>query len=375
MKKNIETIAIHSGMNHAGKENSSVVPPIEPSTIFEHREKGHQDGDWNYTRANNPNRAQLERLLADLEDGGACVAFASGVAAIASVFQAMRKGSHILLPDDLYHGTRVLMKDFADTWSLSFDVVDMTDLEKVEAAITPETRMIWVETPSNPLLNICSVEELARLAHQNEALLAIDNTWPTPYNMQPLALGADLVIHSTTKYLGGHSDLLGGAVIANNDKGIFARIREIQQKQGAVPSPHDCWLMCRSIRSFPYRMRAHNENAAKVAEYLSNHAKVKTVYYPGLESHPGHDIAKREMNAFGGMISFLVDGNGKEALKVVAKSKVITRATSLGGVESTWEHRKSSEGEESQTPDNLIRLSVGLEHPDDIIEDLELALS
>jgi cystathionine gamma-synthase len=219
------------------------------------------------------------------------------------------------------------------------------------------------------------VEELARLAHQNEALLAIDNTWPTPYNMQPLALGADLVIHSTTKYLGGHSDLLGGAVIANNDKGIFARIREIQQKQGAVPSPHDCWLMCRSIRSFPYRMRAHNENAAKVAEYLSNHAKVKTVYYPGLESHPGHDIAKREMNAFGGMISFLVDGNGKEALKVVAKSKVITRATSLGGVESTWEHRKSSEGEESQTPDNLIRLSVGLEHPDDIIEDLELALS
>jgi cystathionine gamma-synthase len=375
MKKNIETVAIHSGMHHSEKENASVVPPIERSTIFEHRPEGMKEGDWKYTRASNPNRSQLEQLLADLEGGAACAAFASGVAAIAAVFQALHKGSHILLPKDLYHGTRVLMQDFAESWSLDFDVVDMTDLGAVKSAIKAETHMIWVETPSNPRLHISSVEELAKLAHENDALLAIDNTWPTPYNMQPLNLGADLVIHSTTKYLGGHSDILGGAVIAKNESGIFARVREIQIKQGAVPSPQDCWLLSRSIRSFPYRMRGHNENAAKVAAFLSNHSKVKTVFYPGLESHPGHEIAKKEMSGFGGMISFLVDGNGADALKIVAKSKVISRATSLGGVESIWEHRKTSEGENSPTPDNLIRLSVGLEHPDDIIEDLQAALS
>ncbi|MEX0607925.1 MAG: aminotransferase class I/II-fold pyridoxal phosphate-dependent enzyme [Balneolaceae bacterium] len=375
MKKHLETIAIHSGMKNSSGQNASIVPPIEPSTIFEHREEGHKEGDWNYTRHANPNRSQLEQLLADLEAGESCAAFSSGVAAIASVFQALETESHILFPKDLYHGTRVLISDFADRWNLSFDFVDMTEAKNVKAALKNNTQLVWIETPSNPLLLISSVEEISGIAHEHGALTAVDNTWPTPYNMQPLNLGADLVVHSTTKYLGGHSDLLGGAVISKNDDEMFNRIREIQQKQGAVPSAHDCWMMCRSIRSFPYRMRGHNENAAVVARFLSNHPKIKEVFYPGLESHLGHQIAKGEMSGFGGMVSFLVDGDAKTALRMVAASKIIKRATSLGGVESTWEHRKSSEGEGSKTPENLIRFSVGLEHPDDILEDLEQALS
>ncbi|MEX0722172.1 MAG: aminotransferase class I/II-fold pyridoxal phosphate-dependent enzyme [Balneolaceae bacterium] len=375
MKNHLETIAIHSGMKRSSGKNLSIVPPIEPSTIFEHRKEGHQENDWNYTRHSNPNRGQLEQLLADLEAGEACAAFSSGVAAIGAVLQALHSGSHILFPEDLYHGTRVLMTEFADRWNLTYDYVDMTDSGNVEAVIKEETHLVWVETPSNPLLLISSVEEISRIAHQNDVLVAVDNTWPTPYNMQPLNLGADLVVHSTTKYLGGHSDLLGGAVISKKDAGIFDRIRSIQQNQGAVPSANDCWMMCRSIRSFPYRMRGHNENAEKVAEFLTNHPKIKNVFYPGLETHPGHTIAKGEMKGFGGMVSFLVNGDAKDALNIVAGSNIIKRATSLGGVESTWEHRRSSEGEGSNTPVNLIRFSVGLEHPDDLIDDLEKALN
>ncbi|MTI86874.1 MAG: aminotransferase class I/II-fold pyridoxal phosphate-dependent enzyme [Balneolaceae bacterium] len=375
MPKKIETIAIHGGMDYTNAENASIVPPMEPSTIFEHKKKGYTEGDRNYIRYSNPNRDQLEELLANLEQGKACAAFSSGVAAITAIFQALHPGSHILLPVDLYHGSRVLIQEFAAGWNLDYDFVDTTNLQKVEEAMKAETRLVWTETPSNPLQLISSVEALANIAHKHEALVAVDNTWPTPYNMQPLTLGADLVMHSTTKYLGGHSDILGGAVIANNEKGIFSRIRNIQQKQGAVPSPRDCWLLSRSIRSFPYRMRGHNENAQQAAAFLVDHPKVQEVYYPGLETHPGHAIAKAEMNGFGGMISFLVDGGAEEALQVVAGSRIIRRATSLGGVESTWEHRCSSEGENSETPENLIRLSVGLEHPEDIIEDLTQALS
>ena len=372
--KNIETIAIHGSMKQNPGTNESVVPPIELSTIFEHRKEGPEEGDWIYTRYSNPNRDQLENVLARLEDGGACAAFSSGIAAIAAVFQAIDSGTHILVPEDVYFGTRKVVNEFAPRWNLDVEFVDMTDLATVESSVKENTGMIWIETPSNPRLLITDVIAVAEIAHKHGAVLAVDNTWPTPYNIQPLKMDADVVIHSTTKYLGGHSDLLGGAVITKTENGLFGKIRSIQRVQGAVPSPHDSWLMCRSIRSFPYRMRGHNENARKVAEYLNRHPKVKLVYYPGLESHPGHEIAKAQMKDFGGMVSFLIDGGTKEALEMVGRSQIIKRATSLGGIESIWEHRKSSEGPDSTTPDNLIRLSVGLEHPDDLIADLKGAL-
>jgi len=247
-------------------------------------------------------------------------------------------------------------------------------LDEVKSSLQENTQLVWLETPSNPRLLITDVVKVSELAKAKGAVVAVDNTWPTPYNMQPLQLGADISVHSTTKYLGGHSDILGGAVITKTHSDFFEKIRLVQKVQGAVPSPRDCWLLSRSIRTFPYRMRAHNENARKVATFLNDHPKVETVYYPGLESHQGHEIAKKQMNDFGGMISFLIEGGSKEAITIVGKSELIKAATSLGGIESIWEHRRSSEGEDSPTPENLIRLSVGLEHPDDIIADLEHAL-
>jgi cystathionine gamma-synthase len=373
-KKNIETIAIHGSMKTSSMENDTIVPGIEVSTIYEHRNGGHKEGDDKYIRLSNPNRDQLENVIKELEGGDSCAVFSSGMAAISSVFQTLESGAHVLVADDVYFGTRKLMWEFGDKWNLEVDFIDMTDLDKVESSLKEETKLLWLETPSNPRLLITDVKAVSKLAKGKGALVAVDNTWPTPYNMRPLELGADVSVHSTTKYLGGHSDILGGAVITKEDGELFEKIRLVQRVQGAVPSPRDCWLLSRSIRSFPYRMRAHNENARKVANFLSKHSKVQVIYYPGLESHPGHEIAKEQMDDFGGMISFLIEGGSKEAIKIVSRSKMIKAATSLGGIESIWEHRKSSEGDESPTPDNLIRLSVGLEHPDDIIEDLELAL-
>jgi len=373
-KKKIETIAIHGSMKTRSLENDTIVPGIEVSTIYEHRDGGYQEGDDKYIRLSNPNRDQLENVIMELEKGDSCAAFSSGMAAISSVFQAVEPGAHVLVANDVYFGTRKLMWEFADKWNLDVDFIDMTDLDQIESSLKENTKLLWLETPSNPRLLITDVKAVSKLAKEKGALVAVDNTWPTPYNMRPLELGADVSVHSTTKYLGGHSDILGGAVITKENKKLFEKIRLIQRVQGAVPSPRDCWLLSRSIRSFPYRMRAHNENARKVATFLSKHPKVQVIYYPGLESHPGHKIAKAQMDDFGGMISFLIEGGSKEAVNIVSRSKMIKAATSLGGIESIWEHRKSSEGDESPTPDNLIRLSVGLEHPDDIIEDLEQAL-
>lgn len=373
--KHIETIAIHGSMKTTDYENDTIVPGIEVSTIYEHRNGGHQEGDDKYIRHTNPNRSQLENVICELEEGSHCAVFASGMAAVSSVFQSVESGAHVLVPNDVYFGTRKLMWEFADKWNLEVDFIDMTNLATVRSSLKENTKLVWMETPSNPRLLITDVIEVSKLVKEKGAVVAVDNTWPTPYNMRPLELGADISVHSTTKYLGGHSDILGGAVITNDNEAFFDKIRLIQHVQGAVPSPRDCWLLSRSIRSFPYRMRAHNENARKVAEFLSKQPNIKDVYYPGLESHPGHEIAKAQMDDFGGMISFLIDGGYEEAIAITGKSKLIKAATSLGGIESIWEHRKSSEGDESPTPDNLIRLSVGLEHPDDIIADLEQALS
>ena len=370
----IETVAIHGSMRAQKAENSPIVPGIELSTIYEHAKDGHREGDLKYSRLENPNRLELEAVLNDLEKGAEAAAFSSGIAAINAVFQTLSHGDHVLIPNDVYFGTRKLMWEFSERWGLEIDFVDMTNLEVVEAAAKKNTRMIWIETPSNPQMFITDVEAMVKWAADRKVVVAVDNTWPTPFNMNPIDFGVDLVIHSTTKYLGGHSDLIGGAVIAKESGPLMDRVRSVQVVQGGVPSSFDAWMLCRSIRSFPYRMRAHNENASQLATFMTRLPGIEEVFYPGLVSHPGHKIAKTQMRAFGGMISFLVSDGEPAAKKMVASSRIIKAATSLGGIESIWEHRKSTEGPLSQTPDNLIRLSVGLEHIDDLKLDLQQAL-
>ena len=370
----IETVAIHGSMRAQKAENSPIVPGIELSTIYEHAKDGHREGDLKYSRLENPNRLELEAVLNDLEKGAEAAAFSSGIAAINAVFQTLSHGDHVLIPNDVYFGTRKLMWEFSERWGLEIDFVDMTNLEVVEAAAKKNTRMIWIETPSNPQMLITDVEAMVKWAADRKVVVAVDNTWPTPFNMNPIDFGVDLVIHSTTKYLGGHSDLIGGAVIAKESGPLMDRVRSVQVVQGGVPSPFDAWMLCRSIRSFPYRIRAHNENASQLATFMTRLPGIEEVFYPGLVSHPGHKIAKTQMRAYGGMISFLVSDGEPAAKKMVASSRIIKAATSLGGIESIWEHRKSTEGPLSQTPDNLIRLSVGLEHIDDLKLDLQQAL-
>jgi cystathionine gamma-synthase len=292
-----------------------------------------------------------------------------------SVLQALSPGDHVLAPDDAYHGTSRLLREVFERWGLGVTFADMTDLAQVRAACRPETRLVWVETPSNPLLKITDIAGVAALAHEVGARCVVDNTWATPILQRPLALGADLVMHSTTKYLGGHSDVLGGAVVTRVEDDFFARIRHVQVTGGAVAAPFDCWLVLRGIRTVPYRMRAHSENALRVATFLGDHPAIAAVHYPGLESHPGHELALRQMKLPGGMISLQVHGGRDRALAVAARTRLFTRATSLGGPESLIEHRASMEGPETRTPENLLRLSIGLEHPDDLIADLSQALA
>jgi cystathionine gamma-synthase len=317
-------------------ENSPIVPGIELSTIYEHAKDGHREGDLKYSRLQNPNRLELEAVLNDLEKGAEAAAFSSGIAAINAVFQTLSHGDHVLLPNDVYFGTRKLMWEFSERWGLEIDFVDMTNLEVVEAAAKKNTRMIWIETPSNPQMFITDVEAMVKWAVDRNVVVAVDNTWPTPFNMNPIDFGVDLVIHSTTKYLGGHSDLIGGAVIAKESGPLMDRVRSVQVVQGGVPSPFDAWMLCRSIRSFPYRMRAHNENASQLAAFMTRLPGIEEVFYPGLVLHPGHNIAKTQMRAFGGMISFLVTDGEPAAKKMVASSRIIKAATSLGGIESIW---------------------------------------
>lgn len=369
-----ETEAIHAAMDVAN-DTVDVVPPVHRSTVYEIDKEGRSKGDWHYTRLENPNRVQWEHVLKVLEEGEAAAAFSSGVAAASGVLQALSPGDHIIIPRDVYAGNRRLVSELMKPWGLQADFIDMTDLENIHNHINENTRLIWVETPSNPMMNIMDIEAICTLAHESGAVVCVDNTWPTPVNQLPLKLGADLVVHSTTKYFGGHSDILGGAVVAKKKNTLFDQIRLIQQIGGAVPSPDDCWMLARSTRTLSYRMRGHNENADALARFLEGHGRVTRVFYPGLASHGGHEIAQQQMSGFGGMISFLIDGGPAQAIKMIGKARLISRATSLGGVESTWEHRRSSEGPGSETPENLIRISVGLEHPEDLLEDLEHALA
>jgi len=274
----------------------------------------------------------------------------------------------------VYHGTARLLREVLASWGLDASFVDMTKPGQVAQAVRANTKLIWAESPSNPLLKITDIGRIAEIAHEAGALCACDNTWATPVLQRPFELGADLTVHATTKYLGGHGDVLGGAVIARAEDGFFQRMRKIQTLGGAVPSPFECWLVLRGVPTLPYRMRGHSENALRVATFLSGHPAVEAVHYPGLKEHPGYEVAARQMALPGGMLAFQVKGGREKAFEVAAKVKVFTRATSLGGVESLIEHRASMEGPETRTPDNLLRLSVGLEHPDDLIEDLAQAL-
>ena len=370
----IETLAVHAG-RRPDPATGAVMPPIHLSTTFERQADGSYTEGFVYTRSENPNRRALEETLAALDGGAAALAFGSGIAAIAALLQALAPGDHIILPDDIYFGAGRLVREVLAPQGLQFSVVDMTDLAALAAALRPATRLVWVETPSNPLLKITDIAAAAQIAHGAGALLAVDNTWPSPLGQRPLDLGADVVMHATTKYLGGHSDLLGGALILREPGPLLERLRTVQSLGGAVPSPFDCWLLLRSIRTLPYRMAAHSANAQRVAEFLAGHPAVAVVHYPGLASHPGHEVAARQMQRFGGMLSIQVRGGASAAMAVAARVKLFTRATSLGGVESLIEHRASVEGPHTTTPPDLLRLSIGLEHPDDLIADLDAALN
>jgi cystathionine gamma-synthase len=370
----IETLAIHAG-RCVDAATGAVTLPIHLSTTFERDSDGSFSRGHLYARNSNPTRDALEECLARLEAGEAAAAFASGSSATAAVFQALSPGDHVIAPTDAYHGTVRLLRETFSRWGLETTFVEMADPAAVEAAVRPNTRLVWVETPSNPLWKITDLGRIGEIAQRAGARVVCDNTVATPVLQRPFALGADLVVHSTTKYLGGHGDVMGGAVVTKMQDDFFGRIRAIQASGGAILSPFDAWLVLRGIQTLPWRMRAHADSATRIAGYLVSHPRIEAVHYPGLHTHPGHATATRQMSAFGGMISFQVRGDPAAAMAVAGKVRVITRATSFGGTESLIEHRASIEGPGSRTPDNLLRLSVGLEHPDDLIDDLAQALS
>jgi cystathionine gamma-synthase len=368
----IETLAVHAG-HTIDPATGAVAAPIYLSTTYERDIGGTYSRGFMYTRNNNPNRQALERGVSLLEGGETAAAFGSGMAAAMALFQSLTPGDHVLAHVDAYYGTSRLLREIFLRWGLEADFIDMSKPDELRKALRPQTKLAWAETPSNPLLKIVDLAGIAQIVHEAGALCVCDNTW-APVLQRPFELGADLVLHSTTKYFGGHCDVAGGIVVAKKDSGFFQRICSIQYEGGAVPSPFDCWLILRGMRTLPWRMRAHSENAMKVAEFLGQHPKVARVHYPGLSSHPGHDIAAKQMSMFGGMLSFEVKGGRDAAMSAAARTKIFIRATSLGGVESLIEHRASIEGPGTTSPEGLLRLSVGLENADDLMGDLDQAL-
>ena len=370
----LETLAIHAGRTEA-REFGAVRDPLHMMTTFARAADGSYPDGYYYSRADNPNRATLERAVAALEGGGGAVAFASGSAATLAVFAQMAAGSRIVCSSDCYYGTLKQLREVVPRSGVAVEFVDTTDLAAVERALAPGAALLWIETPSNPLLKLSDIAALAGLAHARGALLGCDNTFASPVLQRPIALGADLVMHSTTKYLGGHSDVLGGLVVAREGLPMLAGIREYQGTAGGVPSPFECWLLLRSLPTLPHRVRAQSANALAVASFLQADRRVEKVYYPGLAGHSGHAIAARQMQGgYGGMLSLQVPGGAAVALALAARVKLFTRATSLGGVESLIEHRASMEGPHTRTPANLLRVSIGLEHADDLVADLDQAL-
>jgi len=369
-----ETRAVHAG-GKPDPATGAIAPPIHLSTTFEHGPAAETPLGYIYVRDGNPTQSRLEEALAAVEGGQAALVFGSGLAAAAAYLQAQPAGSHVVYQEDAYYGVRAMASEFLPRWGMEATPVDMTDLDKVRAALRPTTRVIWAETPSNPLMQIADLAALAQIAHAAGALLSVDSTFATPVLQRPLELGADAVHHSTTKYLGGHSDAQGGALVFKEAGALSAQVEHIRKILGAVASPFNSWLVLRGLRSLSPRVERHCANALAVARFLETHPAVEAIHYPGLESHPGHAIAKRQMSAFGGMLSLRVRGGRDAAIRAASRVRLFVNATSLGGSESLIEHRASSEGTGSTTPQNLLRASVGLEHADDLIADLAQALA
>ena len=369
-----ETLFVHAG---AGPDaaTGAVVPPLHLSTTYQHGPAGERVAGFEYVREGNPNQEQLESALATLERGAGALAFASGMAACTALLDSLPERAHIVYPRDCYAGLRVLISEFLPQRGMSATAVDMRDADAVRSAVTPATRCLWLETPSNPLLHVSDIAALSAIAHDSGILVACDNTFATPLLQQPLALGADVVMHSTTKYFGGHSDVLGGALVFAKREGLFDAVAHRRHITGGVPSPFNAWLTLRGLRSLPARMAMHCGNARAVAEFLAAHAKVEAVNWPGLTSHRNHEIAAKQMRDFGGMLSVQIHGGREAALAFASKVRLFTNATSLGGCESLIEHRASVEGANPVSAQNLLRLSVGLEHRDDLVDDLRQALS
>ncbi|GAA2490528.1 cystathionine gamma-synthase [Winogradskya humida] len=374
-----DTLAIHAGQE-PDPRTGSVVPPIYQTSTFAQDAVGSPRLGYEYSRSGNPTRDALQECLAAIEGGRRGLAFASGLAAEDALLRTLcRPGDHVVIPDDAYGGTFRLFSKVAENWGLDWTAAPLGDLDAVRAAFRPgKTRMIWAETPTNPLLNIADIAALAGLAHEYDAVLAVDNTFASPYLQQPLGLGADVVIHSTTKYLGGHSDVVGGALVTAED-GLGEQLAFHQNAMGAINGPFDAWLTLRGIKTLGVRMDRHCDNAERIVGFLQSHAKVVEVLYPGLESHPGHEIAAKQMSRFGGMISFRAKGGREQAIDICNRTKLFVLAESLGGVESLIEHpgqmtHLSAAGSPLEVPADLVRLSVGIETADDLLTDLEQAL-
>ncbi|MET9485819.1 cystathionine gamma-synthase [Nocardia sp. NPDC006630] len=373
------TRAVHAGFD-PDPQTGAVNVPIYASSTFAQDGVGGMRGGYEYARTGNPTRTALEANLAALESGTYGRAFSSGMAATDCALRAnLRPGDHLVIPNDAYGGTFRLIDKVFTQWGIEYSVADVTDPDAVAAAMRPNTKLVWIETPTNPLLNIGDISALAQVAHAGGAKLVVDNTFASPYLQQPLLLGADIVLHSTTKYVGGHSDVVGGALITD-DQEMDAKFAFLQNGAGAVPGPMDAFLTLRGIKTLALRMDRHCDNAETLAEFLSNHPKIAQVIYPGLPEHPGHTVAQKQMRRFGGMISVRVHGGKDAALDFCSRTKIFTLAESLGGVESLIEHpgamtHASTEGSALEVPADLVRLSVGIEDISDLLADIEQALS
>ena len=374
-----ETRAIHAGQE-PDPQTGAVVPPVYQVSTYAQDGVGGLRGGYEYSRSGNPTRTALEECMASLEGGVRGLAFASGLAAEDTLLRTvMAPGTHAIIGNDAYGGTYRIFAKVAEPWGVEHTPVDLTDLDAVRAAVVPgRTRIIWAETPTNPLLTVVDIAALAQIAHEAGALLVVDNTFASPYLQQPLALGADVVVHSTTKYLGGHSDVIGGALVVQ-DAALGDRLAYHQNAMGSVPGPWDSWLVLRGIKTLAVRMDRHCANARAIVDLLQAHPRVTEVFYPGVEGHRGHEVAGRQMRDFGGMVSFRVAGGEQEAVDLCGRTRVFTLGESLGGVESLIEHpgrmtHASAAGSPLEVPSDLVRLSVGIESVDDLVADLKQAL-
>jgi cystathionine gamma-synthase len=378
MTYGFETLAIHAGQAPEPR-TGAVIPPIFQTSTYVQDAVGAPREGYEYSRSGNPTRDALQECLAALEGGRRGLAFASGLAAEDTLLRALcQPGDHVVIPDDAYGGTYRLFARVAERWGLDWTAADISDLDAITAAVTAHTRIVWVETPTNPLLGVADIAGLAALAHEREALLVVDNTFASPYLQQPIAHGADVVVHSTTKYLGGHSDVVGGALVFA-DAEVADEVAYHQNAMGAVNGPFDAWLTLRGIKTLGVRMDRHCDNAERVVEFLSGHPRVAQVLYPGLPAHPGHEVAAKQMRRFGGMVSLRAAGGEAHAIEICNRAKVFLLAESLGGVESLIEHpgkmtHASAAGSPLEVPADLVRLSVGIETVDDLIADLAQAL-